>query len=414
MRVLLPTLGSVGDIHPFLAIGQAARQRGHMVEIISNPHFGPLVAKAGLEFHPVGTLAQYEETYRSPKLWHPIHGFGVFWRRMARYAVEPVYERIATHGRANCVVLATPLMLGARLAQERLGVPLVTAYTAATMLRSCRHPMTLAHWRLPRWWPHAARAGAWRALDRWKLEPMVAADLPPLRSKLGLAPLQQSVFGQWVHSPNAGVTLFADWFAPRPDDWPPQVHDGGFPLYDGDSASGLDPALARFLDAGAPPIVFTPGSAMAHGHAFFASALQCCASLGRRGILLTHDRRQIPAQLPSTLVHSAYAPFGLLLPRAAALVHHGGIGNCAQALRAGIPQLLLPHGFDQFDNAMRLELLGAGAMLGRGERSAGAMSAALGQLIGSPTVAAACRDFAGRLAVGASAQRVCALLEQQA
>jgi len=413
MKLLLPTLGSVGDIHPFLAIGQAARARGHQVEVITNPLFGPLVAKAGLDFHAVGTAAQFEETYRSPKLWHPVHGFGVFWRRMARFVIEPVYQRISEHRPGQCVVLATPLMLGARLAQERLGVPLVTAYTAATMLRSCRHPMTLAQWRLPRWLPRGARALAWRALDRWKLEPMVAADLPPLRAKLGLRPLQQSVFGQWVHSPSAGVTLFPDWFAPRPDDWPPQVREAGFPLFDGDSEVGLDPGLLRFLDDGAPPIVFTTGSAMAHGHAFFDAAVRSCESLGRRGVLLTPESRQIPAQLPESMLHCAYAPFGLLLLRAAALVHHGGVGNCAQALRAGIPQLVMPYGFDQFDNAMRLEMLGVGAMLEPADRSPEALADALEKLLNSEPVAEACRRCAGRLVDGGSANRVCELLERQ-
>lgn len=412
MKVLLPTLGSAGDIHPFLAIGRALQVRGHEVELMTNPVFNSMVQQAGLAFHAVGTSEHYEDTLKSPKLWHPIDGFGVFWRRMARYAIEPVYQRIAHHAaNGHCVVLASPLMLGARLANEKLKVPLVTAYTAATQLRSCEHPLTMAHWRLPRWVPQVARLASWRALDKWKLEPMVARDLPSMRQRLGLPTMNQSVFGQWVHSPKAGVTLFPSWFAAAPADWPTQVKQAGFPMYDGDMAQGLKANLLQFLDAGDPPIVFTPGSAMGHGHEFFRAAVRSCLALGQRGVLLTNDARQIPRDLPPTVHYSAYAPFGLLLPRATAIVHHGGIGNSAQALRAALPQLLTPMAFDQFDNAMRLELLGVGASVARDDLEYATMTPRLQGLLGNPLVASACRDAAMRVSNDRVLDTICDLLE---
>ncbi len=415
MKVLLPTLGSAGDVHPFLAIGQTLRARGHAVEVITNPVFRPLVEAAGLAFHPVGTAAHYTDALSSPKLWHPVDGFGVFWRRMAKHAMAPVYQRIESQfNQGPCVVLATPLMLGARLAQEKLGAPLVTAYTAATMLRSCEYPLTLAHWRVPHWPQSVLRPAlslAWQALDRFKLHPMLAADLPALRHTLGLPPLTGSVFGQWVHSPQAGVTLFPHWFAPAPPDWPAQVRQAGFPLYDGDQAHGLDAELQAFLTAGAPPVVFTPGSAMGHGHAFFEAAVRTCQALGQRGVLLTTQGQQIPADLPATVHHSAYAPFGLLLPGAAALVHHGGIGNTAQALRAGLAQLITPMAFDQFDNAMRLERLGVAASVPRQDTTFTTMAPKLKMLLESPDVASACHRAAQRLARDRGLDVVCDLLE---
>lgn len=412
MKFLLPTLGSAGDIHPFLAIGRALLERGHEVELITNPVFSLVVQQAGLGFHAVGTSAHFEDTLKSPKLWHPVDGFGVFWRRMARYAIEPVYQRIVHHAASGpCVVLASPLMLGARLANEKLKVPLVTAYTAATQLRSCEHPLTMAHWRLPSWVPHVARLASWRMLDRLKLEPMVARDLPPMRQRLGLPLMNQSVFGQWVHSPKAGVTLFPAWFAPAPTDWPIQVKQAGFPLYDGDMAQGLNANLLRFLDAGEPPIVFTPGSAMGHGHEFFRAAVRSCLELGQRGVLLTNDASQIPRDLPRTVNYSAYAPFGLLLPRSTAIVHHGGIGNSAQALRAALPQLITPMAFDQFDNAMRLELLGVAASVARNDLEFKTMTPCLRGLLGNPLVLSACHDAALRVSNDRALDTICDLLE---
>ena len=398
MKVLLPTLGSAGDVHPFLAIGRAMQARGHDVELMTNPVFANMVQQAGLAFHPVGAQQHYTDAFNSRKLWHPVDGLGVLWRRMARHAIEPVYRRIAQQAEnaagTTCVVVAPPLMFGARLANEKLKVPLLTAYSAATMLRSCEDPLTMAQWRVPAWVPRPVRAAAWQALDRFKLEPMVAADLGQARQSLGLPALNQSVFGRWMHSPTAGVTLFPDWFASAPSDWPQQVTQAGFPLYDGDAEAGLNAALSQFLDDGEVPIVFTPGSAMGHGHVFFRAAVRSCVALGRRGVLLTSDAAQLPADLPPTVHHSAYAPFGLLLPRALALVHHGGIGTCAQALRAGLPQLVTPMGFDQFDNAMRLELLGVGLSLQGPDTLLDGMTEALRELLGSPETARACQQAA--------------------
>lgn len=416
MKVLLPTLGSAGDVHPFLAIGRAMQARGHDVELMTNPVFANMVQQAGLAFHPVGAQQHYTDAFNSRKLWHPVDGLGVLWRRMARHAIEPVYRRIAQQAEnaagTTCVVMAPPLMFGARLANEKLKVPLLTAYSAATMLRSCEDPLTMAHWRVPAWVPRPVRAAAWQALDRFKLEPMVAADIGQARLSLGLPVLNQSVFGQWMHSPTAGVTLFPDWFAAAPRDWPQHVRQAGFPLYDGDGIAGLDAGLSRFLDAGEAPIVFTPGSAMGHGHAFFRAAVRSCAALGRRGVLLTNDAAQLPAELPSTVHHSAYAPFSLLLPRASALVHHGGIGTCAQALRAALPQLVTPMGFDQFDNAMRLERLEVGVSLQRSDSSFDGMTPALRELLKSPKVAAACRLVALKVQEqGNAVTTICDLLE---
>ena len=412
MKILLPTLGSAGDVHPFLSIGLAAQAKGHEIEVMTNPIFEGMVKATGLSFYPIGTREQYLETFHSPKLWHSIDGLGVFWRRMACHAIEDVYQRISMHAaQGKCVVMSTPVIIGARLANESLSVPLVTAYTAATMLRSSRFPLTMAHWRVPSWVPSSICDLAWRGLDKWKLDPMVAEQLSPMRKRLGLPPIHRSVFGQWIHSPQAGVTLFPDWFAPKPDDWPDQIKQAGFPLFDGDSTIGLHPDLMQFLEDGDAPIVFTPGSAMGQGHEFFRAAVRCCVELGRRGVLLTTDRSQIPDVLPSTVIYQAYAPFGLLLPRAAALVHHGGIGSSAQALRAGIPQILTPMGFDQFDNAMRLEFLGVAATMDRRDTHFVGLTSLLRDLLNSKKVANACIEAAKNVSRDRALDTICGVLE---
>ena len=130
--------------------------------------------------------------------------------------------------------------------------------------------------------------------------------------------------------------------------------------------------------------------------------------------MLTRDAGQLPPNLPPNVHHCSYAAFGLLLPRARALVHHGGIGGCAQALRAGLPQLVTPMAFDQFDNAMRLEILGVGMSLKESDEPFGSMASQLRELLASPKVASACRDAAVKVRQDNALGSICDLLERAA
>jgi rhamnosyltransferase subunit B len=381
MQIVIASVGSLGDVHPFIAIGQALQARGHAVTLLTNDDFGALVQSAGLVHASAGRGVDLAAAVASPNLWDPMKGLGVFWKHMLAPAIEPCFRQIeAIAARGPCAVLAPPVMFGARFARDRLGVPLVSAYTAPAVLRSDGAPLTMAHWRLPRGTPRSLVRLAWQALDRHKLHPMARRPLDDIAARLDTAPppLAQSIFGEWMHSPDGGVTLFPDWFAPARPGWPAALRVGGFPLYAADAQGTLPSAVSRFLAAGTPPIVFMPGSAMQHASAFFAAAVGACRQLGRRGLLLTPHAQQLPVPLPAEVKHVGYLPFAALLPQAAALVHHGGIGSCAQALHAGVPQVIMPMAHDQFDNAACVARLGLGRTLRpaafSAERLAGALA----------------------------------------
>lgn len=112
--------------------------------------------------------------------------------------------------------------------------------------------------------------------------------------------------------------------------------------------------------------------------------------------------------------HAEYAPFGSLVPRAAALVHHGGVGTLAQALRAGCPQLVMPMAFDQPDNAVRLERLGVGRYLRPSRFTGMAVARELDALLGSEDVVRACRSVAGRFVGIDPVAQTCDLIEAAA
>ncbi len=136
----------------------------------------------------------------------------------------------------------------------------------------------------------------------------------------------------------------------------------GFPRYQPATQAALSAELQTFLQAGPAPLVFTPGTGYANPRQYFATALQALQQSGQRAVFLSSYAEQLPP-LPPQVLWQAFAPLASLLPHCAALVHHGGIGSCAEALAAGVPQLIIPSAYDQFDNAARLERLGVGCSL---------------------------------------------------
>ncbi len=144
-------------------------------------------------------------------------------------------------------------------------------------------------------------------------------------------------------------------------------------------------------------MVVTAGTANAVSHDFFSAAILACSNIGQRAILVTADPRQLPPTLPDGMIHAAYAPFAALLPRAAAFIHHGGIGSVSQALRAGVPQLIQPMAFDQFDNASRVVQLGAGRELPVRQFRARRVARELRALLDDTAVAANCKRVAASL-----------------
>ena len=241
----------------------------------------------------------------------------------------------------------------------------------------------------------------------------MAPQINAFRAELGLPPVRR-IIDSWWHSPRRVIGLFPEWFAPPQEDWPPQVRLTDFPLYDESGTTPLPAELERFLQDGSPPIVFTPGSAMWQANSFFEESARAAASIGRRAVLLSRHADHLPARLPPGVIHVPYAPFSQLLPRSAAMVHHGGIGTAAQAMAAGIPQLITPFTHDQPDNAQRLENLGIARTISSRRYRAAKIANLLKELLADATIGQRCREIASRFETKAGIPRACDLIEEAA
>jgi len=389
---LCSTFGSAGDVFPILGLALELRRRGHEIVFATNSHFEALIRSHGLPFQALGTEADYQACIRDPDLWKPRAAFAHVFQSF-RPILKQQYELHAElHARdRNAIAISNCLGFGARLAQEKLGVRLITLHVQPAVIWSDAAPPKLPGIAGPRW----LKSLMYGIGEKLVIDRTVCPFLNPWRAELGLPPVKRIT--RWWNSPDGVLCLFPDWFAPPQRDWPPNLIQTDFPLWNANSAQGLAPEVEGFLNAGDPPIVYTPGSANMHGSEFFAAAIEACRVLNRRGILLTEFAEQLPGNLPTSVAHFRYVPLDVLLPRAAAFVHHGGIGSTSQGLAAGIPQVLMPLAHDQFDNAARVEKLGVGASIPAPRFNTVRLTNALRSLFGSPSVAAACQAAAARL-----------------
>jgi UDP:flavonoid glycosyltransferase YjiC (YdhE family) len=248
----------------------------------------------------------------------------------------------------------------------------------------------------------------WRGLDLVG-DILVGPELNAVRAQLGLKPTRR-LFQNWL-SRQLVIGMFPGWYAQPQADWPSQIRLAGFPMFDGGQNEMVAPAVMEFVRAGPRPVAFTFGTGMAHSSDLFRAALQACETLGVRGIFLTKYRDQLPDPLPPSVFHCAFAPFQKLFPRCAAVVHHGGIGTVAQAMAAGVPQLVHPICFDQIDNGVRVKRLGAGDCL-RAKRASGKQIATSLTALMTEESRARCRQLMTRFDKTDAFARAAGLIEK--
>lgn len=411
-RILLFAAGSWGDVHPIVGLALALRERGHEVSLSTNPYFAELFKKHQLRFFPVGTAETYLETIQEPDLWHPRKAFSVVARKAINPHLQSAFDVYQQHFADSETILVAPLLaVGARVLHECFQVPLATVHLQPVGLRSVYETPVLPGVPNLRFFPKWLKRWLYWYADKAVIDPEMCPPLNRFRAELGLSPVRRPM-EDWWYSPQLNIGLFPDWFAPIQPDWPENFLTTNFPQYDQGDIADLTREAQQFLAAGEPPIVFTPGSAMRHGEQFFQTAIRACEKLNRRGMLLTRYPKQLPQQLPETVLHCSYLPFSKVLPRCAAIVHHGGIGTMAQGFAAGIPQLVMPMAHDQPDNAHRLRRLGVGDFLWPQQFTTNRVAAKLNAILTNDEIQQSCAQLAEKSKSTEGLTPACEAIEQ--
>lgn len=394
MRLAFASIGSLGDLHPMLAMAVAATRRGHDVVVAAAPGYAANVARAGLEFHTLRpaipedaeSLAYYFDMKRGPRR---------LLRDMVFANVAATHEDLCGVARGADLLVVGELLYTAPIVAADEKIPWLNVVLAPTSLLSASDPCVLA----PAPWLHRFRhLGPWlhRLAYRFgRIEGrMWAGGYYRFRRSLGLPAGANPIFDA-KHSPFGTLAMFPDFLAAPQPDWPANTVLAGFPFYH----QGGDVEVVRdFLNCGSPPVVFTLGSIVAHFEpSFYQAAAEAAQILSCRAILLTGRNAAVPQNLPDSMLAVDYAPLHSVLPHSCAIVHAGGIGTCAEALRAGLPSVVIPYAFDQPDNAARLRRLGVAEILPRNAISARNLAAKLERLLKTPGATTAARRLAGMI-----------------
>lgn len=384
-HILLLPYGTSGSIFPFIWLGRQMLERGHRVTMIASAMYQPTAEAAGIGFiAPAPDVLP--QMLADEGLWRPDRFKKVAFT-YAGQATAPcvaAIERVIRELGRPDLMCAPMISFGARIAREKHGIPLITVhFYPAAMMSADDLPLVLPGFRFVRRLPLPLR--------KWILalpSPYDRFAIPAVAEACALHGVKPPtrLWKPWHHSPDGVLALFPSWFGSVERDQPDNTLQWDFPLEDLAQQRGMAPELDRFLDAGERPILFTAGTGQLHAAGFFEIASRVVSRLGCRAVFLTGKSDQLPANLPSSIFVSAYAPFSLLLPRAAVMVHHGGIGTVAQCLAAGIPQLVVHMSLDQPDNAARVERLGAGLSIGIGRLTAERLLPLLQRCLGDETI----------------------------
>ncbi|HEV2701538.1 MAG TPA: nucleotide disphospho-sugar-binding domain-containing protein [Steroidobacteraceae bacterium] len=396
-RVLLATFGSLGDLHPYIAVGRALTAQGINARIATCSDYRSQVEAAGLEFAPVApslaALGTPQELAR--RVADPLRGSAVLVKGLIMPHLRESHQQLRVAARDCELLIGHPLTYMLQVVAAEQGKPWLSSILAPASFLSREDPPAMAPINSLQ---IARRLGPWiyrpllrfvrLAVRRWE------RPLHDYRRELGLPVSTKVMIFEGQFSALGTLALFdAPLMRPQPD-WPPNTRLCGTPLFDGAAPDARDlKRLQDFLAAGAPPLVFALGSsAVWLGGEFWVQALEAARQLGRRAILITGSG-SLP-NLPDWACEFGYLPYSQVFPHACVIVHQAGIGTLSQALRAGRPQLITPVWFDQPDNAARAVRLGVARTLPFRRVTAARLAQQLRPLLNTPAYATAARDLA--------------------
>ncbi|MGF1522592.1 MAG: glycosyltransferase [Leptolyngbyaceae cyanobacterium] len=383
-RIILTTWGSLGDLHPMIALSLRLRDRGHAIVLAAPENHRAKVESLGLPFHALRPELPIDPQMIE-RVMDPQTGPEIVLKELVLGHVRNMYDDLMAIAKDADFLIAHEIVYAAPAVAEVLKLRWATCTLAPATFFSAYEPVVTSVYPAVAQLYHLGPL-----INRWVINFAKLITHPwgkplyQLRKELGLAPIQNPIVGNDKYSPHLVLALFSSLFGKPQPDWPPHTVTTGFTFYDGKQEQSLSPELDAFLHAGSPPLVFTLGSAAVKvAGDFYAESAQAAIKLGHRAVLLLGENAP-PSNLPANIFTSGYEPYSDLFPRARVIVHQGGIGTTAQALRAGRPTLITPYSHDQPDNAMRALKLGTSRTIERQQYAASRVAEELRILTETP------------------------------
>jgi len=399
MRVALVTIGSLGDVQPILALAVGLKREGHAVRVVTHASFATLGRRLGVDLRSTNAadprrVLQTEAGREVLARRNPLRA----WRDFASLAEESAStlfaDALAACEGVDLVGFSGLGMFPGYAVAARLGVPYFAAHLIPIgATRDFPSPLLPPG---PAWVPGYNQAS--HAVGRW----LVWRWFAPLADRVrgGIRPASRfPSLGELTAGAQASLFGISPAVVPLPAAWSAWARFTGYWFLDAPIGWEASPELVRFLENGPPPVVVGFGSMIGRNPAgatrIVVDALER-ASL--RGVLLLGWGGMEMRPLPPTVLALDFAPHAWLYPRAAVVVHHGGAGTTAAALRAGVPSVVVPFAFDQPFWAERIRRLGAApAPIPAREVTEARLAAAIERAIKDPRIRNAARALGERV-----------------
>ncbi|HVF48395.1 MAG TPA: glycosyltransferase [Pyrinomonadaceae bacterium] len=420
-RIVFTTWGSYGDIHPHMALALELKSRGHHPVIATSSIYRDKIEAEGLEFIGVRPdlpePASVEAAEMIRKVSDTVFGPAYLFRELLMPHVRDTYadtlEAVTTGGGADLLV-SHQVPLTAPIVAEKTGVKWISSVLFPIAFASAYDPPTPPQFPAIRSLVvvHPILGQVLMDIGKWTMQWWVEP-LQDLRKEVGLSRGSNPIF-EGQHSPRLVLGLFSSLLSKIEPDFPPNTVLTGFVFYDRDDPGRPVPQeMERFLNEGDPPIVFTLGSSLPWlSNDFYKIAIEASQRLGKRAVLLTGDKRNLPdGSLPEGIMAFDYAPHNRLMPRSICTVHQGGIGTTGQALRAGRPMIVVPHGQDQPDNARRCVELGVARSIPAAGLSVDRLVQELAKLLADPAYSTRSIEVGEKVSAENGTETACDLIE---
>ncbi|HYD94669.1 MAG TPA: glycosyltransferase [Noviherbaspirillum sp.] len=393
-RAVVMAVGSGGDVAPLAAVAEKLAAHGMDTTLMAPQRYRRFTAGTAVQFQSIGADDVFEEVFNGADVWSAAKGLQASWRYYGAAMRTGLSALRRGWHAADTLLVSSSFAVAARLAEELDAYRNTTVHLSPSIVFSAHRPPKWPAASIPGHWPLWLKRVAIAAAERCGTDPVIGAHVNAFRAELGLPPVRK-LFSQWIHSPRRVVYAFPEWFAQAAPDWPAHGAFTGFPSCP-QPQRALPAALEAFLQGGSGPVmVITAGTAVASRPQWVERLASFAVAQGARVVVIEPNAQGDTA---GAAVHSVpFAPFDLLLPRVQLIAHHAGIGTMAEALRAGLPQLLVPSAHDQPDNAWRLQHLGLGHSLGQ-DPGPGDLTRAWHWALGNGPLRQALHDAQARIA----------------
>ena len=349
-RILLHTLGSAGDFNPFVALGLELQRRGHSVRFAVSPANAQRIIDLGMDAVAIGPDLDPDSALMRKLLAPEVIGpIDTLFRNVLIPAIEPATDAIVPLCKDADLFVSHIVQLAAPVIAHRTGIRWISATPTTNCYPSRSGDAPGIAWRNP---PVMVNRLAWAAVRGvlWQLDTLLCEQY----LKLGTPPRGDSaILG--TYSELMTIGLWSPAFFPRPDDWPEWFQVGGYARWDAQAA--VSGPRSDIPQGPGPLVVFTLGSSVVNDpRGYYEMAMEAIRPTNWRAVLLgAPDDFPIPTELAGRVVASRYAQYAALFPAASAIVHQGGVGTTQAACYYGVPSIVVPRGFDQFENAAHIQ-----------------------------------------------------------